>query len=71
MKTTIRYDAHFRVETEETWRSKITNPEVVCVLNDKVYADLLYSMSKSPDVSGENKILFEKILQEMGDKGLF
>ncbi len=68
--TTIRYDAHFTVKKEAEWRGIIENPEVVCTLTDKVYSDLIYSMLKSPDVSGENKIIFEGVLTEMGKNGL-
>ena len=64
-ETTIRFDYAFKERSQDEILGWFNNPEVVGVLSNKEYENLLYAMIKSDDVPKKYQILFDNILTEL------
>ncbi len=63
-RTTIVFDYGIREGSLESFEREFENAQVVCVMNDSEYVDLIYAMYKSPSTNGRHKAILDKILQE-------
>lgn len=68
VQTVVRFDYCFKEEQQSKLLSSFDNPEVVCILDDVEYENLIYAMYKSDDTPLIYKTYFEKILFELGQK---
>lgn len=64
LQTTIPFDYCFRDDSQDNILKSFIDPEVVGVLSDKEYVDLIYSFLHSPLTPEKYKPVFDKILQE-------
>jgi len=64
MQTTIPFDYCFREGDQNDLLKSFEKPEVVGVLSDKEYIDLIYAFYTSPLTPQKYKPIFDKILQE-------
>ena len=64
LQTTIPFDYCFREGDQEDLLKTFEQPEVVGVLSDKEYIDLIYAFYTSPLTPQKYKPIFDKILQE-------
>lgn len=64
MQTTIPFDYCFREGAQEDLLRTFEQPEVVGVLSDKEYVDLIYALYSSPLTPQKYKPIFDKILQD-------
>lgn len=66
--TTIPFDYCFRDGEQENLLKSFQHPEVVGVLSDKEYIELIYAFYKSPLTPQKYIPIFEKILEEFYSK---
>ena len=64
LQTTIPFDYCFREGEQDELLRTFEEPEVVGVLSDKEYIDLIYAFYSSPMTPQKYKPVFDKILQE-------
>ena len=64
LQTTIPFDYCFREGEQDVLLKTFENPQVVGVLSDKEYIDLIYAFYTSPLTPLKYKPIFDKILQE-------
>ena len=64
IKTTIPFDYGFREGCQEDLLKTFDEPQIVGVLSDKEYIDLIYAFYISPLTPQKYKPIFDKILQE-------
>ena len=64
LQTTIPFDYCFREGEQDELLKTFEQPEVVGVLSDKEYSDLIYAFYRSPLTPQKYKPIFDKILQE-------
>jgi hypothetical protein len=64
LQTTIPFDYCFREGDQNDLLKTFDNPEVVGVLSDKEYIDLIYAFYTSPLTPQKYKPIFDKILQD-------
>ena len=67
-QTTIPFDYCFREGDQDSLLKTFDYPEVVGVLSDKEYIDLIYAFYRSPLTPQKYKPVFDKILQEFFSK---
>ena len=67
LQTTIPFDYCFRDDTQEKILKSFINPQIVGVLSDKEYIDLIYSFLHSPLTPKKYIPIFDKILHEYLD----
>ena len=63
LQTTIPFDYCFREGEQDVLLRTFDNPQVVGVLSDKEYIDLIYAFYTSPLTPLKYKPIFDKILQ--------
>lgn len=68
LHTTIPFDYCFRDGEQESLLKSFQHPEVVGVLSDKEYIELIYAFYKSPLAPQKYIPIFEKILKEFYSK---
>lgn len=68
MQTTIPFDYCFRCGEQDELLKTFDNPQVVGVLSDDVYIDLIYAFYTSPLTPQKYKPIFDKILQDYFSK---
>lgn len=68
LHTTIPFDYCFRDGEQESLLKSFQHPEVVGVLSDKEYIELIYAFYKSPLTPQKYIPIFEKILEEFYSK---
>lgn len=64
LQTTIPFDYCFREGNQNDLLKTFESPEVVGILSDKEYIDLIYAFYTSPLTPQKYKPIFDKILQE-------
>lgn len=64
LQTTIPFDYCFREDTQDNILRSFIHPEVVGILSDKEYIDLIYAFLQSPYTPQKYKPIFDKILRE-------
>lgn len=64
LQTTVRFSYCFQEADQSTILKNIENPEVVGVLDNNEYVDLIYAMYWSPDTPEVYKPFFEKVLEK-------
>jgi len=64
LQTTIPFDYCFREGEQDVLLKTFENPQVVGVLSDKEYIDLIYAFYTSPLTPLKYKPIFDKILQD-------
>ncbi len=64
LQTTIPFDYCFREGDQNDLLKTFDSPEIVGVLSDKVYIDLIYAFYTSPLTPQKYKPIFDRILQE-------
>lgn len=64
LPTTIPFDYCFKEGEQNDLLKTFNNPEVVGVLSDEEYIDLIYAFYQSPLTPMKYKLLFDKILQD-------
>ena len=64
LQTTIPFDYCFREGDQNDLLKTFDSPEVVGVLSDKEYIDLIYAFYTSPLTPQKYKPIFDKILQD-------
>lgn len=67
-QTTIPFDYCFNEGAQENILKTFDNPQVVGVLSDKEYIDLIYAFYRSPLTPMKYKTLFDMILQEFFER---
>ena len=68
LQTTIPFDYCFREGEQDVLLKTFENPQVVGVLSDKEYIDLIYAFYTSPLTPLKYKPIFDKILQDYFSK---
>lgn len=63
-RTVITFDYGVREGLREYFLKQFDNPEVVCLLDEKEYIELVYAMYRSPYTQNKHKVVLDKILQE-------
>lgn len=68
LQTTIPFDYCFIEDSQEKILKTFINPQVVGVLSDKEYIEIIYNFHHSPLTPRKYKAIFDKILQEYNSK---
>lgn len=63
-RTVITFDYGVREAPVEYFLKEFDNPEVVCILDEKEYMELVYAMYTSPNTDTRHKKVLDKILRE-------
>lgn len=69
LDTTIPFDYCFWNDSQEDILKKFRNPEIVGILSDKEYIDLVYAFLNSPLTPNRYRPIMDKILKEYLDNG--
>lgn len=62
-RSVITFDYGIKEGTRESFIEEIENAEVVCVLDEEEYINLIYAMYRSPYTNARHKITLDRILQ--------
>jgi len=63
-RSVITFDYGIKEGTKESFVEEMENTEVVCVLDENEYVNLIYAMYRSPYTKTRHKIVLDKILQD-------
>lgn len=66
-RSVVTFDYGVKEGIKESFMEEFNNPQVVCVLNDSEYIDLVYAMYRSPHTKVCHKNILDKILQKYYD----
>jgi hypothetical protein len=69
LDTTIPFEYCFWNDCQEDILKKFRNPEIVGILSDKEYIDLVYAFLNSPLTPNRYRPIMDKILKEYLDNG--
>lgn len=64
LRTTIAFDYCWKIATLDDLNKQIENPQVVGIMNEKEYLDLVYALMKSPYTSRAIVPILDKILKD-------
>lgn len=67
-RTVITFDYGVQEGRKDYFMEQFDNPEVVCVLDEKEYMELVYAMYRSPYTKTSHKAVLDKILQDYYSK---
>ena len=67
-RSVITFDYGVREGLQESFLKEFENPEVVCMLDEKEYIELVYAMYCSPHTKNTHKKVLNKILEEYYSK---